>query len=174
MSHTERKDAMDCSFYMPVRMLSGEGCVGAHPEVFQQLGRRCLIVTGRSGAKRSGALDDLTVLLDAAGIRWPNTPNWIRALEEISLRTVTVWVPSPLAAMVKAPLDCACKVASSVSWVMPSCEVICTVSPPANTVIGAITAMRTKANKMANGRYALLLCIEIPPSFSIPLKSQDM
>lgn len=61
---------MDCSFYMPVRMLSGEGCVGAHPEVFQQLGRRCLIVTGRSGAKRSGALDDLTVLLDAAGIRW--------------------------------------------------------------------------------------------------------
>lgn len=61
---------MDCNFYMPVKMVSGEGCVGAHPELFRQLGRRCLIVTGRASAKKSGALDDLTAVLDAVGIQW--------------------------------------------------------------------------------------------------------
>ena len=61
---------MDCNFYMPTEIISGEGCVKAHPERFRRLGRRCLIVTSKTGAKKSGALDDCTAALDAAGIPW--------------------------------------------------------------------------------------------------------
>lgn len=50
---------MDFTFYMPVRVLSGPGCVRAGGELLRGLGRRCLVMTGGRGAKESGALDDM-------------------------------------------------------------------------------------------------------------------
>ena len=48
----------DCNFHMPVRMISGKDCVVKNSAEFAKLGKRCLIITGRSSAKKCGALDD--------------------------------------------------------------------------------------------------------------------
>lgn len=55
---------MDMNFYAPVSIITGKGCVARGTDVFGKVGKRCLIVTGKSAAKRSGALDDVTALLD--------------------------------------------------------------------------------------------------------------
>lgn len=60
---------MNFNFNFPTRLLSGEGCLAANAGLLH-LGRHALIVTGRSSAKRSGALDNLLPLLDAAGIAY--------------------------------------------------------------------------------------------------------
>ncbi len=54
---------MNMNFYMPVTIKTGKGCVTSEAEVFRALGKRCLIVTGKHGAKASGALDDLISVL---------------------------------------------------------------------------------------------------------------
>ena len=59
---------MDMNFYMPTEIKTGKGCVGEARELFARLGRACLIVTGKSGAKRSGALDDVIAALKAAEV----------------------------------------------------------------------------------------------------------
>ena len=59
---------MDFTFYMPVRVLSGPGCVRAGGELLRGLGRRCLVMTGGRGAKESGALDDMLDTLKQAGV----------------------------------------------------------------------------------------------------------
>lgn len=61
---------MNFDFYMPVRVLSGENAVQKHSTLFKTLGRRCLIVTGGSSAKVSGALSDVTSALDVWEIGW--------------------------------------------------------------------------------------------------------
>lgn len=48
---------MRYDFYMPVRVLAGPGVVSSFN--FSHLGKSCLIMTGGSGAKKSGALDDI-------------------------------------------------------------------------------------------------------------------
>lgn len=60
---------MNFTFNFPTRLISGEGCLTANADLLA-LGRHALIVTGRSSAKRSGVLDDLLPLLDAAGIAY--------------------------------------------------------------------------------------------------------
>lgn len=55
---------MDFNFFMPVRVISGENAVQKHSTLFKDLGKRCLIVTGGSSAKVSGALNDVTAALD--------------------------------------------------------------------------------------------------------------
>ena len=59
---------MDMNFYMPVAIKTGKGCVSAGTEVFEKSGKRCLIVTGSTAAKKSGALDDLIALFEKIGI----------------------------------------------------------------------------------------------------------
>ncbi len=55
---------MKFNLFVPTEIVSGEECVKANREKLC-LGRSCFIVTGRHGAKASGALDDiLTVLAD--------------------------------------------------------------------------------------------------------------
>ena len=61
---------MDFQFFMPTRMLTGEGIVEKHSADLAALGSRCLIVTGKNSAKRSGALDDVAAALDRHGIPW--------------------------------------------------------------------------------------------------------
>lgn len=55
------------NFYMPVRTVFGEGAVlRARDELIR--GKHAFIVTGRHSAKLCGALDDVTALLDEAGV----------------------------------------------------------------------------------------------------------
>ena len=61
---------MDFSFYMPARMLVGDGVVAQNAPLLAGLGTRCLLVTGKSSARISGALEDVTAALDSQGIPW--------------------------------------------------------------------------------------------------------
>ncbi|HHV51548.1 MAG TPA: iron-containing alcohol dehydrogenase [Clostridiales bacterium] len=61
---------MDFNFLMPVKVISGEGCVLKSAKLLRSLGRRCLIMTSRSAAKTSGALDDLISTLEEAKINY--------------------------------------------------------------------------------------------------------
>ena len=60
---------MNFSFNLPVRIVSGNGCIKENSSLLC-LGSCALIVTGKNGAKKSGALDDVTSVLSAAGIRY--------------------------------------------------------------------------------------------------------
>ena len=58
------------NFYMPVQVQIGDNAVENSAAKIAAFGRRCLIVTGASSAKRSGALDDVIHALDAQNISW--------------------------------------------------------------------------------------------------------
>ena len=58
------------SFFVPVNVITKKGCVRENAGIFKNAGKRCLIVTGKTAAKRSGALDDLTATLAEAGIAY--------------------------------------------------------------------------------------------------------
>ena len=49
----------DFSFYMPVNILGGKDALQNNKNIFLSLGKKCLIVTGKTSAKKSGALDEL-------------------------------------------------------------------------------------------------------------------
>ncbi len=51
------------NFYMPVRLLTGKNSVRSNAALIASYGKKCLIVTSGSAAKRSGALDDVTAVL---------------------------------------------------------------------------------------------------------------
>ena len=55
---------MDFGFYMPARVLVGDGVVRENAALLGQLGSRCLLVTGKNSARLSGALDDVAAALD--------------------------------------------------------------------------------------------------------------
>lgn len=61
---------MDMSYYNPVTLVTGRGCVTKSGAIFQRAGRSCLIVTGKTAARASGALDDVTAVLRAEGITY--------------------------------------------------------------------------------------------------------
>lgn len=54
---------MEIKSYNPVRIIFGIDCVRNNMDVFKGMGRFPLIVTGRSGAKKSGAFDDVIDVL---------------------------------------------------------------------------------------------------------------
>lgn len=58
---------MNASFYLPVRLYFGKGAVKNNAKALC-LGKHALIVTGKSSAKKSGALDDITAALRENGI----------------------------------------------------------------------------------------------------------
>ncbi|MBR5246454.1 MAG: iron-containing alcohol dehydrogenase [Clostridia bacterium] len=58
----------DFSFYMPVNIIGGSNILENNKGVFSEFGKRCLIVTGASSAKKSGALDDVVAILDELNI----------------------------------------------------------------------------------------------------------
>jgi len=61
---------MQLQFHMPTRIFFEPGCVQNHADIFKRLGRKALIVTGRTSAAASGALDDVKRALDAQGLPW--------------------------------------------------------------------------------------------------------
>ena len=56
------------NFYMPVKVYSGESCIFAHKNEIGAFGKRALIVTGRTSAKKCGALSDVTAVFEELGI----------------------------------------------------------------------------------------------------------
>ena len=61
---------MNMNFYVPTKIIIGQGCVSANADIFSKAGKRCMIVTGKSSAKRSGALDDLIFVLQSVGVEY--------------------------------------------------------------------------------------------------------
>ncbi len=59
---------MDFNIYMPARIISGENCVIKNSAELRKLGKKCLIVTSRTSAKKSGALDDVITALNKENI----------------------------------------------------------------------------------------------------------
>ncbi|MBO5270074.1 MAG: iron-containing alcohol dehydrogenase [Clostridia bacterium] len=60
---------MNFDFYLPTRFVSGFGAVKANPEKLI-CGKHAFIVTGKNGAKKCGALDDVTDVLTANGVAY--------------------------------------------------------------------------------------------------------
>lgn len=54
--------------HVPVRLFTGRDCVRSGGAELRSLGRKALIVTGKTGAKRSGALADVTAALEGSGV----------------------------------------------------------------------------------------------------------
>ena len=60
----------DLDFYMPVRIFSGEDCLLKNASFFEKMGKKCLIITGKNSARKSGALNDTERALQAYGIKY--------------------------------------------------------------------------------------------------------
>lgn len=61
---------MTLNSFMPVKLVTGAGCVRASGNELAKLGNVCLIVTGQKSAKASGALQDVTDTLECNGQQW--------------------------------------------------------------------------------------------------------
>lgn len=57
-------------YYMPTKVIMGKDCIKNNPEVFLEIGRKVLIVTGANSAKKNGSLDDITSVLSSNGQTW--------------------------------------------------------------------------------------------------------
>lgn len=64
MPKGNEKILMDFNFFMPVKVISGKDCVKKNSDVFSHFGKKCLIITGKSSARISGALDDVISCLN--------------------------------------------------------------------------------------------------------------
>ena len=61
---------MNLNSFMPVKLVTGAGCVRESAKELAKLGKVCLIVTGKHSAKACGALQDVTDTLDLNGQKW--------------------------------------------------------------------------------------------------------
>jgi alcohol dehydrogenase class IV len=61
---------MNLNSFMPVKLVTGAGCVRASAKELAKVGKVCLIVTGKTSARVSGALQDVTDTLDSNGQSW--------------------------------------------------------------------------------------------------------
>lgn len=61
---------MNMNFYMPTRLVTGKGCVTEHADLFRLLGKKALLVTGKTAARKSGALADVTKALEQCGMSY--------------------------------------------------------------------------------------------------------
>lgn len=61
---------MNMNFFAPVNIITGKGCVKNNSDVFSKAGKKCMIVTGKNGAKKSGALDDVIAVLESVGTEY--------------------------------------------------------------------------------------------------------
>ena len=61
---------MTLNSFMPVKLMTGPGCVRSGAKELAKLGKVCLIVTGKNSARASGALEDVTDTLEGNGQSW--------------------------------------------------------------------------------------------------------
>ncbi len=59
---------MEMNFFMPTKIITGKNCIAKNAAVFSKYGKKCLIVTGKTSAKKCGALDDVTSALASADV----------------------------------------------------------------------------------------------------------
>ena len=59
---------MNFSEYKNVKIITGEGAVKKNYSVFSSLGKKALVVSGRNGADKCGAMADVAAALDMAGV----------------------------------------------------------------------------------------------------------
>ena len=64
----EEAPAIDFSYFLPVNIVFGSGKVKKAGELTKPYGKKALIVTGRSSAKKSGIYDKVKDSLEAAGL----------------------------------------------------------------------------------------------------------
>lgn len=57
-------------YFMPTDCYFGRGCVAEHKDVLTKLGKKAMVVTGKTSAKKNGAQKDITEALDSLGIAW--------------------------------------------------------------------------------------------------------
>ena len=55
---------MEIKSYMPVKIIFSKDCILKNKNIFADTGRFPLIITGRTGAKKSGALDEVINTLE--------------------------------------------------------------------------------------------------------------
>lgn len=55
---------MDFNLSIPVKVISSENCVLKNASLLSSFGKQCLIVTGKTAAKKSGALSDVVTALE--------------------------------------------------------------------------------------------------------------
>jgi len=55
---------------MPTQVFMGEDCVKSNSQLFLQMGKKALIVTGKNSAKINGSLDDVLEVLKSNGQEW--------------------------------------------------------------------------------------------------------
>lgn len=58
------------SFYMPTKVIAGEGCVRNHASLLSGFGKKALIVTGRNSAKKNGSLKDVQEALESIQVTY--------------------------------------------------------------------------------------------------------
>lgn len=61
---------MDFNLNLPIRVVSGKNCIKEKSALFSAFGEKCIIVTSGSGAKKSGALDDIENALKKENITY--------------------------------------------------------------------------------------------------------
>jgi alcohol dehydrogenase class IV len=59
---------MNYTYHMPTKVFSGKDCIVANSAVFKTLGKKAMLVTGRSSAKKNGSQDDVIKALEAQDI----------------------------------------------------------------------------------------------------------
>ena len=57
-------------FYMPAKLYSEHNCVAEHSRELSSLGRKALIVTGKTSSKKNGSLDDVISAISAHGTEY--------------------------------------------------------------------------------------------------------
>ena len=57
-------------YYMPTKLITGKDVVLDNKDIFKTFGKKCLIVTGKSSAIKSGALKDVEQSLNETGIQF--------------------------------------------------------------------------------------------------------
>ena len=70
LQNGENKHTVNMNFYVPVNVVIGKNCVRNNADVFAKAGKKCMIVTGKHSAKKSGALDDLCLALEDVGVEY--------------------------------------------------------------------------------------------------------
>ncbi len=58
---------MSKQFYMPTKVIAGDGCIGESGNLLSAMGRKALIVTGAHSAKANGSLEDVVNVLKSNG-----------------------------------------------------------------------------------------------------------
>ena len=61
---------MNMNFFVPTRIITGKDCIKQNSDVFSSFGKSCLIVTGKTAAKKCGALSDVTSILSDLNIKY--------------------------------------------------------------------------------------------------------